>query len=132
MRSLHVLVSSVALCALATGCGGGSAASPAVPPPTTAPVSPLVLTPSTLAFLASGANAAQTFGVAETGYAGTFTETDTCGATATVSAQSPSGPAATYTVTPLAAGACAITVRDANGQKATVAVGVTITQGGVN
>jgi hypothetical protein len=132
MRSLHLLLGSVALCALVTACGGGSSSSPNTTPPTTAPTSPLVLAPTSLTFVAGGANAAQTVTVTETNYTGAFTESDTCGTFATVSTQSASGPSATYTVTPLAAGTCTITVHDANGQKGAVAVGITLTNGGVN
>jgi hypothetical protein len=134
MRSLHILVSSVALCALATACGGGSTASAPLPATTPPPTTPgaLVLTPTTLNFLASGASSAQTFSADETGYTGAFTETDTCNALATVSTPSSSGPAATYTVVPLGAGTCTITIRDSNGQKHTIAVSLTLTQGGVN
>jgi hypothetical protein len=124
------LFGSVALCTLATACGGSSA-SPATTLPTTAPVAPLVLAPKSLAFSASGANAAQTVSVSETGYAGAFTETDTCSGIASVSPADGSGPSATYTVTPLAAGTCTITIHDTNGQKSAVAVGITITQGSV-
>jgi len=132
MRSLHLLLGSVALCALVTACGGGSSSSPNTTPPTTAPTSPLVLAPTSLTFVAGGANAAQTVTVTETGYTGAFTETDTCSALATVTTQNASGPSATYTVTPLAAGTCTITAHDTNGQKGAVAVGITLTQGGVN
>jgi len=98
-------------------------------------LAPLALSPSSLAFTASGASYAQTFAASEPGYTGAFTETDTCNpgtAIATVSAASGPGPTANFTVTPQSAGSCTITVHDTNGQTSTVTVGVTITQGGVN
>jgi hypothetical protein len=74
--------------------------------------------------------------VAENGYAGVFSENDTCtpqsGAQiAGVSETSPGNPA-TYAVTPLADGTCVATFTDTNGQiaKVTITVGAAGTQSG--
>ncbi len=117
---------------IAAGCSsGGSVAPPPLPPvPSAPPVPPgpsaLTLTAANLAFVASGAAAAQTFTASETGYNGAFTETDTCVGLATVSPGSATGPSAIFTVTPSANGNCTVTVHDANAQTSGVGVAIAI------
>jgi hypothetical protein len=95
-------------------------------------VSAVVLSPTSLNFLATGSGFAQTFSASETGYNGTLTQTNTCnpssGTIATVSPVSGAAPV-TFTVTPQAAGTCTITVSDTNGQSAALTVTVTTTSG---
>ena len=67
--------------------------------------------------------------VTESGYTGTFHESDTCtpltGAIATVSAAgSPPAGSATYSVAPVGPGTCQITVADGTGRTTTVPVTV--------
>ena len=68
-----------------------------------------------------------TLTVTESGYAGVFTETDTCspltGTIATVHANATSG-TASYTVAPVAPGTCSIVVGDASGRNVTIPVTV--------
>jgi hypothetical protein len=77
----------------------------------------------------AGAPFAATITVHETGYAGTFTETDTCnpgtGTIATFSPASGSGPTLNVTATGVAAGTCSITYADSFNQQQTVTVIVT-------
>ena len=106
------------------------------PVPTATPGSSIVITPSSLNFFAAGSAYNQTFNASESGYAGSFIETDTCnpgsGTIASVSTASASGPSATFTVTPQNAGSCTVTIKDSNGNSAGVTVGVTISQGVIN
>lgn len=66
--------------------------------------------------------------VSESGYTGTFSELDDCGAIATITPPAASGPSANFTVTAKVqtAGTCHVTFNDGQ-QTATVAVGVTST-----
>jgi hypothetical protein len=121
------------ICGAVTGCSSqllttplvSSTASPA-PSATPAPGS-IGLSPSSLAFTAAGASSAQSFVASESGYAGAFTaSTTTCAGIATIS---PAGGTA-FTVTPVAAGSCSFVIAGANGQSATLSVGVTITNFG--
>ncbi|HEY0396335.1 MAG TPA: hypothetical protein VGD01_17800 [Candidatus Elarobacter sp.] len=124
-------------CTIACGCGGGGGGSPAqlAPPPaptatpTAPPGGPLTLSRTAAAFTLAG----ETVSVAasETGYTGTVTpDAGGCANVAGVSPSSASAPAA-FTVTALGAGACTIAFSDRFGQRATVSVGVTITQGSI-
>ncbi|MGC8485710.1 MAG: hypothetical protein ACP5O6_08775, partial [Candidatus Baltobacteraceae bacterium] len=65
--------------------------------------------------------------VTETGYTGTFTESDTCSTIATVTPSSGTGPSFTFTVTGVNAGTCTATFADTNGQQVTANIGVTTT-----
>ena len=84
--------------------------------------SPLGVTPTTLSFASTNA-AAQTFTVAESGYSGAITETDSCAGVASISATgTTAGPSSAYAVTPRGAGTCIVTVADTFAQKANVAI----------
>jgi hypothetical protein len=97
----------------------------ATPSPTPTPVpATIVPAPASLAFTGLGAPNAQSFSVTESGYAGTFSEGDSCTGIATIVTASP-----TFTVTPVAVGTCAITVLDI--QQHHVAVAVTVTTSGL-
>lgn len=89
-----------------------------------------------LNFYDVGAAFSQTFNVSESGYLGTFTETDNCnpgaGTIATVAPGSAGGPNATFTVTPQGAGSCTITITDSNSHSAAVSIGVSLSQGVIN
>jgi len=118
-------------------CGGGassslpgsaSTATPSVAPtasatPTAAPA--LSAAPPSLAISSA---AAQDVTITETGYSGTFAESDTCnpfsGVVASVSVASSSAGKATYAVTPLGAGTCAVTATDTAGRATSVNVTV--------
>ena len=108
------------------------------PTPTSGPVptptpNPLTVTPTSLAFIATGAANAQNFTASETAYSGAFTMSTTCtAAIATVTPSSGTGPSSMFTVTPQGAGSCTVTIHDTNGQNATVTIGVTLAQGGIN
>ena len=95
-------------------------------------VATIVLSPTSLSFLATGSGFAQTLRASETGYNGTLSQTNTCnpsaGTIATVSPASGSAPV-TFTVTPQGAGTCTITVSDTNGQSTALTVTVTTTSG---
>jgi hypothetical protein len=136
----HLVRFAALACAVtcaACGGGGGSSAPPVVvtatptataaptPVPTATPVPVLPQASATTIPFAS--NQPVTLTVTETGYAGAFSESDTCapltGAIATVHANATSG-TASYTVTPVGPGACSITVRDTAGGAVTVPVTV--------
>ena len=100
----------------------------ATPTPTPTPTpGPVTASPSSLSFLGTGANLAQTVTVSSTFYTGSFTASTCDGSSpggptvASVSAVAADG---TFTVTPDAPGACTITVTDATGRTATVGVTV--------
>jgi hypothetical protein len=63
--------------------------------------------------------------VTETGYTGSFGETNTCSNIATVSPSVAQGPTAPFTVTGVAAGSCQATFADASSQQAIVNITVT-------
>ena len=116
-------------------CGGGSSTPAVVPPAGGAPSSSPASTPTPAgapdaspASLAFTSGSAQTLTITETGYGGSFTESDTCdpysGAIAAVSTGAKSAGTAAYVVAPLAAGTCTITVTDASGHAAAVSVSV--------
>ncbi len=102
-------------------------ASPSPSPSPTPTPNPMGIAPSTLALTGTGASNAQTLVVTETGYTGSFTESDTCSTIATVTPSSGTGPSFTFTVTGLAAGTCSATFADTNGQHVTANIGVTTT-----
>ena len=89
-----------------------------VPTATPTPAPTVVETPGALVFTALGASAAQTLGVSEPGYGGTFTETDTCAGIVSVSATA--NITTSIGVTPLAAGLCATRLRDGGAGKTIV------------
>jgi len=97
---------------------------------------PLIVTPPTTFVDGAGATFAQTFTVSESGYSGTFTETDTCGtgggAIASLSPASGSGPSLIITATGINAGMCVATYQDSFGQTAPATIVVTITNIGIN
>ena len=110
---------AVAALLAATGCTSGGTVAPLAPPPVAAP---LLASATTLTFIAAGSAHAQTFTVTEAGYAGTFTEVDTCAGVASVSPATATGPSAIFTVTPSASGSCSVTIKDGGGQTAGIAV----------
>ncbi|MBV9407856.1 MAG: hypothetical protein JO164_03475, partial [Candidatus Eremiobacteraeota bacterium] len=109
----------------------GSGATP-TPTPTPTPAA-LGVTPSTLSFTTAGS--AQPFTANENAYAGTLTAANgspSCAGIATVSPATATGPSGAFTVTAVAAGQCQLTVKDTNGQTATVTVYVTTTGGTIS
>ena len=123
----------------ACGCGGGGGGSPAAtfapppsptPSPTPPPGGPLTLSQNSAAFTLAGATATVT--ASEAGYAGTIVpDASACTNVASVTPSSASAPA-TFTITARGSGTCALAFSDAFGQRASVTVGVTITQGGIH
>ncbi len=101
--------------------------SPSPSPSPSSPPAPMGIAPSTLALTGTGASNAQTLVVTETGYTGSFTESDTCSTIATVTPSSGTGPSFTFTVTGVAAGTCSATFTDTNGQHVSANIGVTTT-----
>jgi hypothetical protein len=87
----------------------------------------LSVNPTTVNVLGTGAANAQGISVKETGYTGSFSETDTCSGIATVTTASASGPSASYTTTGVAVGSCSATFKDASHQSQTAAITVTTT-----
>ena len=130
----------LALCLVLAACGGGGGglsynppgpsggqtpAPTATPSPTPTPAPVPQASQSTVTFSSSSA---QNISVTESGYTGTFTESDTCnplsGAIAGVAMQSNANGAATYAITPLAAGVCNVTISDTSGRGTTISVSV--------
>jgi hypothetical protein len=99
-----------------------TATATATPTPTPASVVPA---PGSLAFTSTGAAYAQSLVIAESGYSGTFSETDTCSSVASVGPLSAVGASYNATVTPTAAGSCTITVSDASAHSVKIPVAVT-------
>jgi hypothetical protein len=98
----------------ATFTGGGKASSPlsiAV-----APFGNVDVTPATLTFNATGSGNAQHASVSQSGYTGSYTETNDCGTTANVAVTANGSGTAAVTVTPEAAGACSATFAGGNGE----------------
>lgn len=135
----RLLLAALIGAASLTACGGGGTSAPA-------PVAPATLAPSTspsaqpsatpapaapqssTASIDFSSNAPTTITVTESGYTGTFSESDTCdplsGEIAAVAAASPAPGSASYAVTPAGVGSCRITVSDTVGK--TVAIPVTV------
>ncbi|HEX8807150.1 MAG TPA: hypothetical protein VF741_09375 [Candidatus Aquilonibacter sp.] len=88
--------------------------------PSSPPSSAIVLNPTTVSFTATGQS--QNVGVSETGYSGSFAETDTCSGIATIASASGG-----FSVTAGNAGTCFATIADANGNNAKLGVTVTTT-----
>ncbi len=84
------------------------------------------VSPSSLTLNGMGAGNAKTATINETGYAGTFTESDTCSSVATIALSSSVGPTSTVTVTGLSSGNCVATFTDGYGQQAKLNVAVTV------
>jgi hypothetical protein len=108
----------------ATFSGGNAETAPlaiSVMPP---PPGDVVVAPSTLAFTATGPDAAANVAISQTHFDGAFTEKDDCSAIALVAAKSNAGGSASYTVTPLAKGDCTATFTGAGAQSAPLAVSV--------
>ncbi|MBV8154428.1 MAG: hypothetical protein JOY98_08405, partial [Candidatus Eremiobacteraeota bacterium] len=87
------------------------------------PSAGVVLSPTRLDLTSASA---QTVRVSQSGYRGSFAETDTCAKTATVVASSNGGGKAVYTVTPTANGSCAATFAGGNAAKATLPITVAV------
>jgi hypothetical protein len=141
-RSARALLAATLLCAAACGGGGGgggggAAAPPAAVPSTPAsspaaspsPQSPLTAAPQSVSLNGIGATHAATLTIAEAGYSGSFSESDTCAGIAVLATQSAHGPSATFLVTGVSAAVCAATFANAASQ--TIVVPVTVTQTGI-
>jgi hypothetical protein len=91
----------------------------------------LSVNPIAIQLLGIGSSNAASGLVQETGYSGTFRESDTCSGIATVLPSSGAGPALAFNVTGVAAGNCTATFSDAQNQHVTTAISVTIVSGSV-
>ncbi len=108
----------------ATFTGGGGKSAPL--PVTVAPLGSVEVKPSSLTFVTAGSGAAQNVAVTQSGFTGTFTESDTCNGIATVIEQSNAGGNASYTVTPVANGDCVATFTGGNKESSPLSVAVNI------
>ncbi|MDB5091936.1 MAG: hypothetical protein JWO85_37 [Candidatus Eremiobacteraeota bacterium] len=97
-------------------------ATPTATPTATPSGAAVVPAPSALAFTGLGAALAQGLSVAQAGFVGSFSQTNTCAGVASVSAQPPSP---TFTITPIATGTCSITITGGSNQSVDVPVTVT-------
>ncbi len=99
------------------------------PTPTPPPAGVLSINPLNVNVYGIGSSNAATIIVQETGYSGTFTESDTCnpsgGQIATIAASSAAGASATYVATGISAGSCTATFSDSTNQHITIPVVVT-------
>jgi hypothetical protein len=86
----------------------------------------VVPAPSVLTFTGVGAAYAQGLSVAQAGYPGSFTQTNTCAGVASVSGSPPSP---TFTITPIATGTCNLTITGGSNQS--VIIPVTVTTSGL-
>jgi len=139
MRRLSVIGSVLALACASGGCGGGGgggsppsafvAPTPSpTPSPAPTPGGALTLSQSALAFTAAGQTATVTAN--EPAYAGLVApDASGCTAVASVTPALAAAVPATFTITARSAGACSLPFYDSYGQRASLAVGVTITQG---
>ena len=134
MRRLSVIGSVLALACASAGCGGGggggsppsAVAAPATPTPSLG--GPLTLSQSAVAFTAAGQTATVTAN--EPAYAGAVApDASGCTAVASVTPALAAAVPATFTITAQSAGSCSLPFYDSYGQRASLAVGVTITQG---
>ena len=133
MRRFFLIVTVLAF---AGGCGGGgsgpAAPTSAVPAATAAPTAPpagsLNASRSTVSFTAQGQSA--TIDVTEAGYTGSIGfDAGSCAAIASISPNFQQALPARYTITAQGPGSCTLAFIDSFGQRASVAVGVTLTQG---
>jgi hypothetical protein len=137
MRHFFIIMAGLAF---AGGCGGGggggapTAAAVAPPPqppsPTAPPAGALSASRSAVAFSAQGQSA--TVDVSEPGYSGPIGFDGTACASVVAVAPAAQQPApATFTLTAQSAGSCTLAFVDRFGQRAPVAIGVTLTQGSI-
>jgi hypothetical protein len=115
---------------LAAGCTGSNVTTP-IATPSPGPAGVLSASPSSLALFGTGSSNAGSVFVQETGYGGTFSESDTCAGVAAIAPSSGRGPSTTFGVTGAAAGTCTATFSDVSGQKVSSAITVTTTGFGV-
>jgi hypothetical protein len=138
-RFFITLPLALATAAFACGCGGGGGGSPAstfvapvptpTPTPTPPPSGPLALSLNSATFTLSGSTAVVS--VSEPGYGDAIAaDASACGNIASISPLSATAPAS-FTITAQGSGSCSIAFTDRFGQRAAVAVGVTITKAGI-
>ena len=128
----------LAILASACGCGGGGGGSPSpssfavatpTPTPTAPPGGPLTLSAGSVALTLIGASTTVT--ASEPSYAGTVTpDASACGGVVSIAPAAAAAPA-TFTLTARGAGTCTLAFGDAFGQRTSLAVGVTVTQGSI-
>ena len=134
MRRFLIIGGVLALACASGGCGGGSPSSTFVAPatptpsPTPSPGGPLTLSQSAVAFTAAGQTATVTAN--EPAYAGSVApDASGCTAVASVTPALAAAVPASFTITAQSAGSCSLPFYDGYGQRASLTVGVTITQG---
>lgn len=133
MRRFFIVI---AVLASAGGCGGGGGGPSApfavapvpTPSPTASPAGSLSVSKSGVAFTAQGQST--TVDVSEPGNAGNVGyDLASCAAIVSVTPATQQPLPATYTITANGAGSCSLAFVDGFGQRASVAVGITLTQG---
>jgi hypothetical protein len=108
-----------------------SASPTATATPSPTPPGALTASPTSVALNGTGSANAVSLTVAEPGYSGSFGESDTCAAIATIASANANGPSTTFTVTGVAAGSCSASFTDSFGQHAAAQIGVTASGFGV-
>jgi hypothetical protein len=91
---------------------------------TVAPPGSIVVKPASLSFESVGSSAAKPVAVSQSGFTGSFGESDNCNGIATVVASSNAGGRASYVVTPVASGTCAATFSGGNKETSPLPVSV--------
>ena len=114
-------VAATAIVIVAAGCSQNASVPGVGPPPITAP--------SAVTLTGLGANYAQGLNVAQAGYAGSFSQTNTCSGVASVAPIAVQSASPTFTITPIATGTCSITITGGSSQS--VIVPVTVTTSGL-
>ena len=102
------------------------------PTPTPTPPPPGVLSVSPATVQLTGTGLSNAVLVQETGYSGTFSESDTCSGIATLTSSGTTGPVAAFAVTANSVGACSATFSDAQGKQITIPVVVSVLNVPVN
>jgi hypothetical protein len=103
----------------------------ATPTPTPTPTPAAAVVPNPAAVALTGIGPSYTLGVnvTQAGYAGSFSQTNTCAGVATVAPAVTQPASPTFSLTPLATGTCALTVTGGSNQS--VVVPVTVTSSGL-
>jgi hypothetical protein len=102
-----------------------SPAPTASPTPTPPPPGVLSVNPASIQIYGTGTSNAAAIFVQETGYSGSFAQTNTCSSIATIAPASATGPTATFTAVGVNAGTCSTTFSDASSQHTTISITVT-------
>jgi hypothetical protein len=108
------------------GAHGTSAAPPALQNVTISNASPVKVQPAKLQFSATGAGNSQSVGVTQSGYSGSFTQSNSCAGIATIATRSNAAGKAEFLVTAVGEGSCAASFAGGNAQSGTLPIAVTL------